>query len=162
MGNRVKDAYKYIGAWIKADLTVNRQPVTFAVMHHPVYTVGTSFDDDVRAAAIRENYLKLLYRYGVDMILCGHQHVYARSEAKPDEMADQYDITQIMGVSGTKYFDAKDKSSMACVRENTSVATLFETDGDTIKLKTIDQSGTVIDEYGQRARACISAAAFVR
>ena len=68
MGNRTKDAYKYIGAWIKADLAVNRQPVTFAVMHHPVYTVGTSFDDDVRAAAVRENYMKLLYRYGVDMI----------------------------------------------------------------------------------------------
>ena len=70
MGNRNKDAYKFIGAWIKADLAVNRQPVTFAVMHHPVYTVGTSFDDDVRASAIRENYMKLLYRYGVDMILC--------------------------------------------------------------------------------------------
>ena len=132
MGNRTEDAYKYIGAWIKADLAVNRQSVTFAVMHHPVYTVGTSFDDDVRAAAIRENYMKLLYRYGVDMILCGHQHVYARSEAKTDESAGRYEITQIMGVSGTKYFDAWDKSSMACVRENISVATLFETDGEAL------------------------------
>ena len=153
MGNRNKDAYKYIGAWIKADLAVNRQPVTFAVMHHPVYTVGTSFDDDVRASAIRENHMKLLYRYGVDMILCGHQHVYARSEAKPDEAAGRYEITQIMGVSGTKYFDAWDKSNMACVRENISVATLFETDGDEIRLKTIDQNGAVIDEYSQKARA---------
>ena len=152
MGNRTKDAYKYIGAWIKADLAVNRQPVTFAVMHHPVYTVGTSFDDDVRAAAVRENYMKLLYRYGVDMILCGHQHVYARSNAEPDEAAGRYEITQIMGVSGTKYFDAWDKSSMACVRENISVATLFETDGEEISLKTINQNGAVIDEYSQKAR----------
>lgn len=152
MGNRSEDAYKYIGAWIKADLAVNRQPVTFAVMHHPVYTVGTSFDDDVRAAAIRENYMKLLCRYGVDMILCGHQHVYARSEAETDESAGRYEITQIMGVSGTKYFDAWDKSSMACVRENISVATLFEADGETISLKTIDQDGAVIDEYSQKTR----------
>ena len=153
MGNRTEDAYKYIGAWIKADLAVNKQPVTFAVMHHPVYTVGTSFDDDVRAAAVRENYMKFLYRYGVDMILCGHQHVYARSDAKTDESAGRYEITQIMGVSGTKYFDAWDKSSMACVRENISVATLFETDGEVIRLKTIDQNGVVIDEYSQNARA---------
>jgi hypothetical protein len=153
MGNRTRDAYKYIGAWIKADLAANQQPVTFAVMHHPVYTVGTSFDDDVRAAAVRENYMKLLYRYGVDMILCGHQHVYARSKAKPNEMAGRYEITQIMGVSGTKFFDASDKSGMACVRENISVATLFETDGRVIRLRTIDQNGTVIDEYGQKARA---------
>jgi len=152
MGNRTEDAYKYIGAWIKADLAVNKQPVTFAVMHHPVYTVGTSFDDDVRAAAIRENYMKLLYRYGVDMILCGHQHVYARSDAKTDESAGRYEITQIMGVSGTKYFDAWDKSNMACVRENISVATLFETDGEEIRLKTIDQDGAVIDEYSQKTR----------
>lgn len=152
MGNRSEDAYKFIGAWIKADLAVNKQPVTFAVMHHPVYTVGTSFDDDVRAAAIRENYMKLLYRYGVDMILCGHQHVYARSEAKTDEAAGRYEITQILGVSGTKYFDAWDKSSMACVRGNISVATLFETDGEEISLKTIDQNGAVIDAYSQKAR----------
>ena len=153
MGNRSRDAYKYIGAWIKADLAINRQPATFAVMHHPVYTVGTSYDDDVRAAAVRENYMKLLYRYGVDMILCGHQHVYARSKAQADEEAGRYEITQIMGVSGTKYFDAWNKSAMACVRENISVATLFETDGEAIRLKTIDQTGTVIDAYSQEARA---------
>ena len=63
MGNRHIDAYKYIGAWIRADLAMNQKPAVFAVMHHPVYTLGTSFEDDARAAAIRGNYLKLLYRY---------------------------------------------------------------------------------------------------
>ena len=148
MGNRHKDAYKFLGYWIKADLAVNRKPVTFAVMHHPMYTVGTSFEDDVRAEAMRENYKRLLFRYGVDFILCGHQHVYSRSNA----IGDDAEITQIMGVSGTKYFDAWDKSRMALVREFVSTATLFETNGKEIRLRTIDQEGNTLDEYVQDAR----------
>ena len=148
MGNTGRDAYKYIGAWIRADLAVNRKPVVFAVMHHPAYTLGTSFEDDVRAAAIRDNYMKLLYRYGVDFILCGHQHAYARTAPTEEENH----VTQIMGVSGGKHFDARDKSNMAVVSELVSVATLFETDGETISLRTIDRDGNVLDEYMQDVR----------
>ena len=148
MGNRSKDAYKFIGAWIRADLAVNRKPAVFAVMHHPAYTLGTSFEDDVRAAAIRDNYMKLLYRYGVDFILCGHQHAYARTKPSDDDNR----VTQIMGVSGGKHFDAWDKSNMAVVSEYVSVATVFETDGETINLKTIDGAGNVLDEYTQAVR----------
>ena len=148
MGNSRRDAYKFIGAWIRSDLAVNRKPVVFAVMHHPAFTVGTSYEDDVRAAVMRENYMSLLYRYGVDFILCGHQHVYART--KPADDVGQ--VTQIMGVSGTKYFGASDKGSMAAISEYVSVATLFETDGETVNLRTIDRDGLVLDEYVQQAR----------
>ena len=148
MGNRRKDAYKFLGTWIRVDLAVNRKPVVFALMHHPAYTLGTSFEDDVRASGIRDNYMRLLYRYGVDIILCGHQHAYARS--KPSDEARQ--ITQIMGVSGGKHFDARNKSGMETVIEHVSVATVFETDGKTIKLRTIDKDGRVLDEYTQMMR----------
>ena len=146
MGNRRRDAVQYIQNWIMEDLASNGKPVAFAVMHHPVYTMGTAFDDDVRADAIRDNYLELFRSLGVDFILCGHQHVYSRSMESGDG------ITQVMGVSGTKFFDSWDKRDMDAVREYVSVATLFETDGETINLKTIDKDGKVLDEYTQRAR----------
>jgi hypothetical protein len=148
MGNRRKEAVEFIQNWIREDLSSNTKPVVFAVMHHPLYTMGTAFDDDIRADAIRDNYLDLFHNYGVDIILCGHQHVYARSI----EGAGSAGITQIMGVSGTKYFDAWDKRDMDVVREYVSVATLFETDGEKIKLKTIDKDGALLDEHMQRVR----------
>ena len=59
---------------------------------------------------------------------------------------------QVMGVSGGKHFEAWDKSSMDAISENVSVATIFETDGEIIKLRTIDAGGRVFDEYVQQAR----------
>ena len=151
MGNRGKDACKYIGYWIKADLAVNTKPVTIAVMHHPMFTVGESVDDDVRAAAMRKNYLRLLHKHGVDFILCGHQHAYSRTSEITE---DGYDggITQVMGVSGTKYFDAEWQEKMECGRDHISVATVFETDGEHIVMETIDGEGKVIDRFEKQAR----------
>lgn len=147
MGNRRPEAVDFIRNWIREDLTSNTLPVVFAVMHHPVYTMGTAFDDDVRADAIKEHYMELLRWFGVDFILCGHQHVYSRSiESEGDG------ITQVMGLSGTKFFDAWDKRDMDIVREYVSVATLFETDGNMIRLTTIDKDGTVLDKYTQKVR----------
>jgi len=148
MGNRSPEAIRFISNWIRTDLRACTKSVVFAVMHHPIYSLGTSFDDDVHAAAMRENYLRLLQNCGVDFILCGHQHVYARTK---DPGSDPY-ITQIMGVSGTKYFDAWDKSNMAVVREYVSAGTVFEISGETIGLKTINSDGIVLDEYEQQVR----------
>lgn len=144
MGYRSRSAVDYISSWIREDLAATTRPAAFVVMHHPVYTMGTSFDDDVRAAAMEKNYLPLLAECGVDCILCGHQHVYSRTERSA--------VTQIMGVSGTKYFDAFRKDNMAVVKEFVSVATLFEVDEETIRLKTIDADGNVLDEHAQQVK----------
>lgn len=145
LGDPDKETYKYIGAWIKNDLAKNAKPAVFAVMHHPVYTVGSSFDDDIRAALIRKNYLKLLRRYGIDMILCGHQHVYCRT-------GNDAQITQVMGVSGSKFFDIGRAESFACIRENVGVATIIESDLCKIKLETFDVDGKVLDLHEQDIR----------
>lgn len=148
MGNRSPEAIRFISNWIRTDLKACTKSAVFAVMHHPVYSLGTSFDDDVHAAAMRENYLRLLQDCGVDFILCGHQHTYARTK----DPGDGPYVTQLMGVSGTKYFDAWDKSNMAAVREYVSAGTVFEISGETIRLKTINADGIVLDEYEQQVR----------
>ena len=55
-----------------------------------------------------------------------------------------------MGVSGTKYFGINDDTNMETVAEFVSVATVFETDGEVISLKTIDKEGRILDDYEQR------------
>ncbi|MCL2125762.1 MAG: metallophosphoesterase [Oscillospiraceae bacterium] len=50
-----------------------------AVMHHPMWPVADNPKDAQRAEAMREHFLPLLENAGVSLILCGHQHTYARS-----------------------------------------------------------------------------------
>lgn len=52
-----------------------------AYWHHPPYTMGThDSDKEAELVKIRENFIRILERNGVDLILCGHSHVYERSK----------------------------------------------------------------------------------
>lgn len=140
MGTRRKEAYKFIGNWIRDDLQESDMPVRFMLMHHPMFDVGTSFNDKVTAQTMRDNYLRLLTKNKVDFILCGHQHLYCRRKA-------QDGLVQLMGVSGTKYFPGWELEEMDFAMENESVATVFEVTDDEIRLETIDSGGAVIDTF---------------
>lgn len=67
--------------WIKKDLEANKnRGWVVAYWHHPPYTMGShNSDKETELVKIRENFIRILERYGVDLILCGHSHAYERS-----------------------------------------------------------------------------------
>ncbi|MBX7224504.1 MAG: metallophosphoesterase [Chitinophagales bacterium] len=66
--------------WVKNDLAANTKPWVIAYWHHPPYTMGShNSDSESDLAAIRTNFIRILERMGVDLILCGHSHCYERS-----------------------------------------------------------------------------------
>jgi len=67
--------------WIKKDLETNKNKGwVVAYWHHPPYTMGShSSDTETELVKIRENFIRILERYGVDLILCGHSHDYERT-----------------------------------------------------------------------------------
>ena len=66
--------------WLKADLAANTKKWTVAYFHHPPYTKAShSSDTEMDLVAIRERFVRILERNGVDLILCGHSHGYERS-----------------------------------------------------------------------------------
>lgn len=67
--------------WVKKDLEANaNKGWVVAYWHHPPYTMGShNSDEEDELVKIRENFIGILERYGVDLILCGHSHVYERS-----------------------------------------------------------------------------------
>lgn len=69
--------------WIKKDLEAyknKKRSWVVAYWHHPPYTMGShNSDKESELVKIRENFIRILERYGVDLILCGHSHVYERS-----------------------------------------------------------------------------------
>lgn len=67
--------------WVKKDLGNNTKPWVVAYFHHPPYTM-TSHNSDTESGDLgrmREEFIRILERYGVDMVICGHSHGYERS-----------------------------------------------------------------------------------
>ncbi len=71
--------------WLKNDLAANTKRWTIAYFHHPPYTKTSHSSDynggagELDLVAIREKFVRILERNGVDLILCGHAHGYERS-----------------------------------------------------------------------------------
>ncbi len=75
--------YDTLGAqatWVKQDLAATDKKWIIAYWHHPPYCKG-SHDSDTEndLIAIRQKFIRILERYGVDMVITGHSHDYERS-----------------------------------------------------------------------------------
>ncbi|MES2005598.1 MAG: metallophosphoesterase family protein [Bacteroidota bacterium] len=68
--------------WIKKDLEANKnKDWVVAMWHHPPYSMGShNSDEQDELIYVRQNFISILERYGVDVILCGHSHLYERSK----------------------------------------------------------------------------------
>ena len=72
-------------SWLKKDLQQTKQQWLITIFHHPPYTKGSHDSDNQRRSggrlnATRENVLPVLEKFGVDVVLSGHSHMYERSE----------------------------------------------------------------------------------
>ncbi|WP_461137338.1 metallophosphoesterase [Spirosoma terrae] len=70
--------------WLKQDLAAAQANPNIkwiiAYWHHPPYTKGThDSDTDKQLRDVRMNLLPVLEQYKVDLVMCGHSHVYERS-----------------------------------------------------------------------------------
>ncbi|MBL7815112.1 MAG: metallophosphoesterase [Saprospiraceae bacterium] len=79
-GKKLYDSTSTQALWLKADLAANSRQWTVVTMHHPPYTKG-SHDSDAEGdlALIREKINPILERFGVDLAIFGHSHVFERS-----------------------------------------------------------------------------------
>ena len=71
-------------SWLESNLKANKSRWTIVFFHHPPYTKGTHnsdkhWDSGGRMTHVRENILPILDKYGVDLVMSGHSHVYERS-----------------------------------------------------------------------------------
>jgi hypothetical protein len=66
--------------WLEMDLSATDQPWVIAFWHHPPYSKGShDSDTETQLVEMRENALPILEAAGVDLVLCGHSHLYERS-----------------------------------------------------------------------------------
>lgn len=82
--------------WLKADLTANTSLWTVVFFHHPPYTMGShNSDTEMDLVAIRERVMPILERYNVDLVFCGHSHVYERSKLMKGHFGNESSFSSI-------------------------------------------------------------------
>ncbi|MBS1576273.1 MAG: metallophosphoesterase [Bacteroidetes bacterium] len=77
---RLYDTTGAQAVWVKQDLAANTKPWVIAYWHHPPYTMGShNSDTETELINMRQKFITILERMGVDLIICGHSHNYERS-----------------------------------------------------------------------------------
>jgi uncharacterized protein (TIGR03437 family) len=77
--NRLSDpAADRMLAWLDADLAATGKYWKIAFLHHPAYPTGAHLGDPLCVLAL-QNVNPILERRGVQLVLAGHEHGYARS-----------------------------------------------------------------------------------
>ena len=64
--------------WLEADLRATRQFWRIVFFHHPPYAAGPNQSDEI-SSLVRESMVPILEKYGVQLVLNGHEHAYHRS-----------------------------------------------------------------------------------
>lgn len=100
--------------WLKKDLAANTSRWTVVYWHHAPYTMGShNSDSESELVNIRQNFIRILERNGVDLVLCGHSHDYERSYLLKGHFGTESSFnlaTHAVSSSSAKY----DGSSNSC------------------------------------------------
>lgn len=135
-------------AWFTEVVEANLD-VDFVIvgMHRSFY--GSTYASD--SVNVRNLWLKLFDRYGVDLVLSGHDHVYARSYKMYNNQISNDPIrgtTYIIGGSGgPKFYGAQPNPQYAKIVEQTACANIITIDQSKISINLVNAAGTSLDTY---------------
>jgi regulation of enolase protein 1 (concanavalin A-like superfamily) len=129
-------------AWLEADLAATPQPWKVAYFHRTPYTAGGHHGSDL---AIREVFTPIFERYGVQLVLAAHEHIYERTVPWPSDRPAHERVVYVttggggapLYPSGTAAWTAHAASMHHYVRGSATACTLA--------LEAVGLSGNVFD-----------------
>lgn len=140
--------------WLHQDLTANTKPWVIVYFHQPPYTDGSHDAGafwEIYMKAMRENFAEIWEQYGVDLVLCGHSHVYERSKLVKGSYGDAGDITAANIIQDRNGVDAQGQAYVKYTQgANANEGTVYVVNGNSGS--TDDAPGFnhpyMISEYG--------------
>jgi len=124
-------------AWLDDALRQSQEEWKICYFHHPLYSDAGRHGSDV---ALRVSLEPLLTKYGVNVVLSGHDHVYERT--RPQKGITYF----VAGSSGElRRGDVKPSGSTAAYFDQDQAFMLVEIGGDELFFEAVARSGTVVD-----------------
>jgi hypothetical protein len=140
-GGMQESDYEVIKSWIANDLQASDATWKVVVMHHPAYAVVS---DDVATQVLAE-WEPIFVDQQVDLVLCGHQHIYMRTKAIKG-------VTYVMGNSGSKHYAPATVSYAKAMIADVSTYQIIEAGDEELALNTYDATGASLDSVTLTAK----------
>jgi hypothetical protein len=124
--------------WLEKELAGSRSDWKIVFFHHPLYSSGDRHGSDLR---LREVLEPLFVKYGVSVVLTGHDHFYER--VKPQKGITYF----VVGSGGQLRKGNIDRSTGITAKGfDTDLAFMAaEITGDTMAFKVISRAGQTVD-----------------
>ncbi len=123
--------------WIEASLRSSAEPWKIAVFHHPIYSDGDRHGSNIQLRVALE---PLLTKYGVDVALTGHEHIYER--IKPQKGITHF----IVGSSGQLRKGGLTPSPLMAAGFDQDRAFMVATIiGDEMSFQAVSRTGVIVD-----------------
>jgi predicted phosphodiesterase len=130
--------------WLEQVLSKNPQRWTVVSYHHPMFSVSQGRDNP----RLRQYWQPLFAKYGVDLALQGHDHVYGRNVASGVSQAHAGTV-YVVSVAGPKMYLVADpaRRAMQKVAEDTQLFQLLDFEQDVLRYQSMTVSGKLYDSF---------------
>lgn len=122
-------------AWLEATLSASETPWIIVILHHPAYSAGWHGSEP----GVQEHFVPLFEKYGVDLVLAGHDHDYQRSNVING-------VTYVVTGAAAKTRDAGQEDFTAVSWSTYSFVDLAVYD-NRIEGQAVNQQGRAIDSF---------------
>lgn len=148
--------------WLEEVLRKNPHKWTIVTFHVPAYSTAASRQKNEENKAVRKYWRPILDKYGVDMVLQGHDHSYGRSGLMRDDaviagVGDGSPAAKgsvyVVSVSGPKMYDLGVQPWMVQGAQMKQLYQLIRVDGDTLHFQARTADGVLFDEFELRKKA---------
>lgn len=123
--------------WVQNELQKSTSDWKIAFFHHPLYSSGKEHGSDTDLRSVLE---PLFEKYGVNVVLSGHEHMYER--INPQNGINYF----VVGNSGKlKTADIKTDTMKASGFDSDQSFMLVEIAGDELYFNTVSRTGEIVD-----------------
>ena len=144
--------------WLDSVLRNNPNKWTVATFHHPIFSSAKERDNK----ELRELWKPVFDKYGVDLVLQGHDHSYARGQAGPLTKNELIGMNTRDGVAGTVYVVSVSGGKMYALKEdlwdnyaanlerkaeNTQLFQVITVEADTLRYEAFTVTGELYDAF---------------
>jgi 3',5'-cyclic AMP phosphodiesterase CpdA len=133
--------------WLREILTNNPKKWTFVFIHYPVYATKAERTND----KLLNDFRPIFEEFGVDMVLQGHDHAYARGQAKTIAGSDGLDYRKgpvyVVSVAGPKMYDVRKQDWMVRSAFGTQLFQTIRVHGEELVYESYMADGQLYDSF---------------
>jgi 3',5'-cyclic AMP phosphodiesterase CpdA len=129
--------------WMKTLLANNPNRWTIMAFHHPIYSSVKGRNNK----KLIKHWKPVIEEYDVDLVIQGHDHVYARGRGFGSKVEDGRGPIYVTSVSGPDMYRLDGRNWMDRAAENTQFFQVISISGNVLSYRSITVTGEIYDAF---------------